>query len=296
MPYIYSTGELYPSNRPCYVTVTPNETFTVYEESTAGMAATKIFTGSSYSGEFNLSTVVDVAFDISKTTFTDINDSSYGGFTRLYRVEKSDGTNEYYRFFYSPFGGNYTTTDRTFTSKYEPIIREGTYTWTLRLNADGLSSLTCNFATPQSSETTSRAEKCGEWWILYFLDERALPSYIYLDGKVTVSESKYNELSITTHPYQDVDADDAYKKELYSKMSKKKFEVNTGYMNADKMEVMERIIKSPSYMLVKMKGDIMWEHYYVNLTSSQLQTSPNARLNQNNLKLSFESIYENIIR
>lgn len=296
MPYIYSTGELYPSNRPCYVNVGQNESFSVWEESTKGLAATKIFSGSSYSGDFNLSTVVDVAYDLKSTTFMDINDSSYGGLTKLYRVEKANGTNEYYRFYYSPFGGNYTTTDRTFTSKYEPIIRKGTYTWTLRLNADGLSSLTCNFATPQSSETSSRVDKCGDWWILYFLDERGLPSYIYLDGKVTISESKSNELSITTHPYQDIDADDVYEKKLYGKLTKKKFDVNTGYMNSDKMEVMEHIIKSPSYMLVMMRGDTIWENYFVNLTSSQLQTSSNSRLNQNNFKLTFESIYENIIQ
>lgn len=296
MPYIYSTGELYPSNKPCFVSVGQNENFSVWEESTTGAAATKIFTGSSYSGDFNLSSVVDVAYDLTKVTFNDINDSSYGGLTKLYRVEKNNGDDEYYRFYYSPFGGNYTTTDRTFTSKYEPIIRSGTYTWTLRLNADGLSYLDCKFALPDSSETTERVDKCGEWWILYFLDERGLPSYIYLDGKVTTTESKSKELSITMHPYQDVDADDVYRKKIYSKLTKKKFDVNTGYMNSDKMSVMEHIIKSPSYMLVKMQGSSIDEYYHVNLTSSQLQTSPNSRLNKSNFKLTFESIYENIIQ
>lgn len=294
MPYIYSTGIIWPSDKPNWITLNSNETFTVYEESTEGMAATKIFTGSSYSGQFNLSTLVDVAYNFNDIG-SRIEDGSYGGLTKLYRVEKSDGTNEYHRYYYSPFSGEIINNNKTFTSNYEPIIREGTYTYTLNLNPDGLSSLICNYANPQSSETQERVDKCGEWWILYFIDRRGLPSYIYLNGKVTTSESKSNELSITRLTLDTADDSTVFRKELYSKMTKKKFEANTGYMNADKMVVMEHIIKSPSYKLVKMEGSSQAEEYIVNLTSSQLQTSPNARLNQNNFKLSFESIDENII-
>lgn len=294
MAYVYSSGELYPSNKPCYVDVGENEVFTVYENPTNGMVSKKIFSGSSYSGEFNLSSVVDVRYDMGNVMFQDINDSSYGGLTKTYTVETSDGTKTDYRFFYSPFGGNYTTTDRTFISNYEPIIYTGTYTWTLRLNADGLSSLTCNFANPQNGET--RVDRCGEWWVLYFLDERGLPSFIYLNGKTTEYETRTGELSIVRKPYQDVDAEEEFQKTVYQKLSLKKFECNTGFLSGDKFTAMEHVLKSPDYFLARMVGSVMYDSYRVILTSSQLQTSPNARLNQNNFKLTFESIYENVIR
>lgn len=294
MAYIYATGELYPSCKPCYVNVGENQPFTVYENSTTGGAATKIFSGKSYSGEFNLSSVVDVSYDFGDIMYRDWRDTSYGGFTKSYTVEDYNGTKTDYRFFYSPWGGNYTTTDRTFNSNYEPIVRKGTYTWTLRVNADGLSSLDCNFGLPLEGET--RVEKCGDWWVLYFFDERALPAFIYLDGKVTITENKVSELSITTLPYQDVDADEMFKKKVYQKNTTKKFTVNTGYLNETQVNAMERVMRSPECLLMHMKGQTIRESYRVTLTSSSLQTTKNNKYNQNNFQLTFESIYENIIR
>lgn len=288
MAYIYTTDTIYPSSKSLIVNVGESEIFTVYENSILGMADKKIFSGSSYSGNFNLTSVIDVRYGFDTIWENSVVDTSYGTLTRGYTVETSDGTKTLYRYFYSPFYVNEVTTNTTYTSNYEPVIYNGTYYWTLNLNPDGLSQLTFN--TYSSGE-----DRCGTFWVLYFIDDRGLPSFIYLNGKTTVYETRTGELSIIKKN-DNLDMQESFKKESYQKLSRKKFECNTGFLTGDKFDVMEHIIQSPDYYLVEMNGSVVENAYHVELTSSQLQTSPNARLNQNNLKLSFESIYENIIR